>query len=102
MFDEQAGSSATAASSSNAAGGNNGINPSSNSSSNTASNRHASPIKLIDFGSACFEGNTMYSYIQSRYVSIDKWSYMLGLIQHTVHRPTNASVSRSSETLRLF
>lgn len=24
-------------------------------------------IKVIDFGSACFEGQTMYSYIQSRF-----------------------------------
>ena len=23
-------------------------------------------LKLIDFGSACFEGRTVYSYIQSR------------------------------------
>ncbi|KAG5178637.1 kinase-like domain-containing protein [Tribonema minus] len=29
--------------------------------------RHSAPIKLIDFGSACWEGNTMYSYIQSRF-----------------------------------
>jgi dual specificity protein kinase YAK1 len=24
-------------------------------------------VKVIDFGSACFEGKTMYSYIQSRF-----------------------------------
>ena len=27
----------------------------------------SSDVKLIDFGSACFEGRTMYSYIQSRF-----------------------------------
>lgn len=27
----------------------------------------AGQIKLIDFGSACFENRTMYSYIQSRF-----------------------------------
>ena len=26
-----------------------------------------SDVKMIDFGSACFEGQTMYSYIQSRF-----------------------------------
>ncbi len=44
-------------------------------------------IKLIDFGSACFENRTVYSYIQSRFyrspevvlgspytVAIDMWS----------------------------
>ena len=28
---------------------------------------HAGEIKLIDFGSACFESRTVYSYIQSRF-----------------------------------
>ena len=45
-------------------------------------------IKLIDFGSACFENRTVYSYIQSRFyrspevvlgspysVAIDMWSF---------------------------
>ncbi len=45
-------------------------------------------LKLIDFGSACFEGRTVYSYIQSRFyrcpevvlggtygASIDMWSF---------------------------
>lgn len=27
----------------------------------------ANRLKVIDFGSACFEGHTMYSYIQSRF-----------------------------------
>jgi dual specificity protein kinase YAK1 len=40
---------------------------SSSSSASSLKERYASPIKLIDFGSACFEGNTMYSYIQSRF-----------------------------------
>jgi dual specificity tyrosine-phosphorylation-regulated kinase 2/3/4 len=26
-----------------------------------------SGIKLIDFGTSCFEGKQMYSYLQSRY-----------------------------------
>ena len=30
----------------------------------------ASDIKVIDFGSACFEGKTMYSYIQSRFCKL--------------------------------
>ena len=29
-----------------------------------------SDIKVIDFGSACFEGRTVYSYIQSRFCKI--------------------------------
>ena len=29
--------------------------------------RHVPLIKLIDFGSACYENNTVYSYIQSRF-----------------------------------
>ena len=28
---------------------------------------HSGDIKLIDFGSACFENRTVYSYIQSRF-----------------------------------
>lgn len=45
-------------------------------------------LKLIDFGSACFEGRTAYSYIQSRFyrspevllglsysAAIDMWSF---------------------------
>jgi dual specificity protein kinase YAK1 len=31
------------------------------------SHKGAVDIKVIDFGSACFEGKTMYSYIQSRF-----------------------------------
>ena len=27
----------------------------------------ANRLKVIDFGSACYEGQTMYSYIQSRF-----------------------------------
>ena len=51
------------------------------------SNATSGEIKLIDFGSACFENRTVYSYIQSRFyrspevvlgstynVSIDMWS----------------------------
>lgn len=51
------------------------------------SNATSGEIKLIDFGSACFESRTVYSYIQSRFyrspevvlgssynVSIDMWS----------------------------
>lgn len=40
--------------------------PSSSSSGNRSS-AALSDIKLIDFGSACFEGRTVYSYIQSRF-----------------------------------
>ena len=46
----------------------NGRVNSSNSSRDNASTRNDSiDIKVIDFGSACFEGKTMYSYIQSRF-----------------------------------
>lgn len=31
------------------------------------STAHMSDVKVIDFGSACFEGRTIYSYIQSRF-----------------------------------
>ena len=50
--------------------------------------RNKSGIKVIDFGSSCFEGNTIYTYIQSRYyrapevilgmpydTKIDIWSF---------------------------
>ncbi len=30
-------------------------------------------IKVIDFGSACFEGRTVYSYIQSRWGQGREW-----------------------------
>lgn len=38
----------------------------------------ANRLKVIDFGSACYEGQTMYSYIQSRFyrspeVSFGSW-----------------------------
>ncbi|KAG2568525.1 hypothetical protein PVAP13_7NG322600 [Panicum virgatum] len=39
----------------------------------------AAAVKVIDFGSACLEGKTVYSYIQSRYyrytTAIDMWSF---------------------------
>lgn len=36
-----------------------------------------SSIKVIDFGSACFENRTMYSYIQSRFYRSPEVSYVL-------------------------
>jgi dual specificity protein kinase YAK1 len=33
-------------------------------------NPSSGDIKLIDYGSACFENRTVYSYIQSRWVSL--------------------------------
>ncbi|CAJ1953555.1 unnamed protein product [Cylindrotheca closterium] len=36
-------------------------------SENAATNTHCHRIKLIDFGSACFKGQTMQTYIQSRF-----------------------------------
>lgn len=56
--------------------GNNGTTSSeSNGNNSNAANLHAqrrgsgvnSDVKVIDFGSACFEGQTIYSYIQSRF-----------------------------------
>ncbi len=35
--------------------------------SSRRSTAHMSDVKVIDFGSACFEGRTIYSYIQSRF-----------------------------------
>eukprot|EP00798_Chlamydomonas_sp_ICE-L_P017976 gene17976-24382_t len=50
-------------------------------------NAHSGEVKIIDFGSACFENRTVYSYIQSRFyrspevvmgttynIAIDMWS----------------------------
>lgn len=36
----------------------------------------ANRLKVIDFGSACFEGQTMYSYIQSRFYRSPEVSYI--------------------------
>ncbi|GAB5035583.1 kinase-like protein [Nannochloropsis oceanica] len=57
------------------------------SSSSSNRRKHHSSVKVIDFGSACFEGRTMYTYIQSRFyrspevllglpydAAIDMWS----------------------------
>lgn len=53
----------------------NGTGPSSaGSSSRPANPTNWSDVKLIDFGSACFEGRTMYSYIQSRFC---EWSGLM-------------------------
>ena len=59
----------------------------SKSSSSSSSSKQHSSVKVIDFGSACFEGRTMYTYIQSRFyrspevllglpydAAIDMWS----------------------------
>jgi len=39
----------------------------SSSGTNSRPKTPQNMIKVIDFGSACFEGNTMYTYIQSRF-----------------------------------
>ncbi len=41
-----------------------------------------SDIKVIDFGSACFEGCTVYSYIQSRFCKSFFDVFMLNLLTH--------------------
>lgn len=41
--------------------------PPSGSSNRSSGGGGLSDIKVIDFGSACFEGKTVYSYIQSRF-----------------------------------
>lgn len=43
--------------------GGRGVGAAGRGGASTGSNR----LKVIDFGSACYEGQTMYSYIQSRF-----------------------------------
>jgi dual specificity protein kinase YAK1 len=44
-----------------------GLTQSSSSSGQQKKSSSLSDVKVIDFGSACFEGRTIYSYIQSRF-----------------------------------
>lgn len=61
--------------------------------------QNRSGLKLIDFGSACFSANKMYSYIQSRYYRapevllglpydrpIDTWSFGCLMVELTTGR----------------
>lgn len=54
-------------SNSNSSSGAGASGQSAQKTSSGSSGGVSSDIKVIDFGSACFEGKTMYSYIQSRF-----------------------------------
>lgn len=41
---------------------------------------HPNRLKVIDFGSACYEGQTMYSYIQSRFYRSPEVRHVDGLV----------------------
>jgi serine/threonine protein kinase len=51
--------------------------PTSPTSSGKSSSTNLSDVKVIDFGSACFEGKTVYSYIQSRFCKYFKIVYCI-------------------------
>ena len=54
-------------------------------------------IKVIDFGSACFENRTMYTYIQSRFYRSPEVHYAehLFLLPTALLLPSNLPASRS-------
>jgi hypothetical protein len=71
-------------------------------------------LKLIDFGSACFEGKTMYSYIQSRFYrspevllgvpyngAIDLWSLGCVCAEMFVGLPIFPGVSQHNQLSRI-
>ena len=73
-----------------------------------------SDIKVIDFGSACFEGRTMYSYIQSRFYrspeillgtpyngSIDMWSLACVCAEMFLGLPLFPGVSQHNQLSRI-
>ncbi|KAG5192481.1 kinase-like domain-containing protein [Tribonema minus] len=76
--------------------------------------RPAAAIKLIDFGSACWEGNTMYSYIQSRFYrspevllglpydgAIDMWSLGCMCLEMFLGLPIFPGVSDHNQISRI-
>ncbi|KAJ1423350.1 kinase-like domain-containing protein [Ochromonadaceae sp. CCMP2298] len=73
-----------------------------------------SDIKVIDFGSACFEGRTMYSYIQSRFYrspevllgipyngAIDMWSLACVCAEMYLGLPLFPGVSQHNQIMRI-
>ena len=80
----------------------------------TASLVDSDAIKIIDFGSACFEGKTMYSYIQSRFYrspevllgvpyngAIDMWSLACVCVEMYLGLPLFPGVSQHNQLSRI-
>jgi dual specificity protein kinase YAK1 len=80
----------------------------------TSTSSNIGDIKLIDFGSACFEGKTMYSYIQSRFYrspevllgipyngAIDIWSLGCVCAEMFVGLPIFPGVSQHNQLCRI-
>lgn len=74
-----------------------------------------SNIKVIDFGSACYEGKTMYSYIQSRFYrspevllgvpyngAIDMWSFGCVCAEMFLGLPLFPGVSQHNQLSRII
>lgn len=78
------------------------------------STKKYSDLKIIDFGSACFEGNTVYSYIQSRFYrspevllgvpyngAIDVWSLACVSVEMYLGLPLFPGVSQHNQLSRI-
>eukprot|EP00606_Chrysophyceae_sp_TOSAG23-5_P000272 GSChrysophyteH2.ASY1.ANO1.1377.1 assembled CDS len=74
----------------------------------------SSDLKIIDFGSACFEGKTVYSYIQSRFYrspevllgvpysgAIDMWSLACVCVEMYIGLPLFPGVSQHNQLSRI-
>ncbi len=77
-------------------------------------NPNPNAIKIIDFGSACFEGKTVYSYIQSRFYrspevllgvpyngAIDMWSLACVCVEMYLGLPLFPGVSQHNQLSRI-
>ena len=75
----------------------------------------SSSVKLIDFGSACFEGKTTYSYIQSRFYrapevligvpyngAIDLWSLGCVAVEMYLGLPLFPGISQHNQLSRII
>jgi len=73
-------------------------------------NKNKSAIKLIDFGTGCFEDKTFYTYVQSRYYrateiilgvpyscGIDMWSFGCILVELFMGYPIFAGEDESEQ-----
>jgi len=82
--------------------------------SQMASSRGLDSLKIIDFGSACFEGKTVYSYIQSRFYrspevllgvpyngAIDIWSLACVCVEMYLGLPLFPGVSQHNQLSRI-
>ena len=80
----------------------------------SSSSKQHSSVKVIDFGSACFEGRTMYTYIQSRFyrspevllglpydAAIDMWSLGCICAEMFLGLPTFPGVSEHNQLSRV-